>query len=89
MVQNKKEENDIAHNFVPILIVLLRILKIKDVTCGRLGRKQIKNYIFPPKETSDSIEKRDTAAAYATKSTENTKYGANRCPKIYIKKVFN
>ena len=57
MVQNKKEENDIAHNFVPILLVLLRILKIKDVTCGRLGRKQIKNYIFPPKETSDSIEK--------------------------------
>ena len=57
MVQNKKEENYIAHNFVPILLVLLRILKIKDVTCGRLGRKQIKNYIFPPKETSDSIEK--------------------------------
>ena len=53
----KKEENDIVHNFVPLLLVLLIILKIKDTTYGRLGHKQIKNYIFPPRESSDSIEK--------------------------------
>lgn len=86
MVQNKKDENHVAHNFVPILLVLLRILKIKETTCGMLARKQIKDYIFPERDIGDSIKNEKLHETTPRKTQKTQSMEPTDAPKFTLRR---